>query len=117
MSPSGGAGLGCVLTPTGLGTIVDEGEHVHSVVDVDGKKYLLERPLRADFALISGHKIDGEGNIWYKGSTRNFNVAMATAADKVIAEGDRIVETGDIAPEEVVTSCILVDYIVEGGQA
>ena len=81
MIRAGGAGLGGVLTPTGLGTIVEEGEHVHSVVDVDGKKYLLERPLRADFALISGHKIDGEGNIWYKGSTRNFNVAMATAAD------------------------------------
>lgn len=115
MIRAGGAGLGGVLTPTGLGTVVQDMEHVHSVVEIDGKQYLLERPLRADFALIAGHTIDRAGNIWYKGSTRNFNVVMATAADVVIAEAERIVEIGEIAPESIVTSGVLVDYVVQGG--
>lgn len=118
MIRAGGAGLGGVLTPTGFGTIVEEAEHVHSVVEVDGKRYLLEKPFRADFALISGYKVDKAGNIWYKGTTRNFNEVMATAADTVIAEADHVVEVGEIAPEDVVTSGILVDYVAseEGGK-
>ena len=117
MIRAGGAGLGGVLTPTGLGTLVEEAEHVHSVVEIDGCKFLLERPLRADFAIIAGNKIDKAGNVWYTGSTRNFNVVMATAADVVIAEADNLVEVGAIEPDNVVTQGILVDYIVDGGNA
>lgn len=117
MIRAGGAGLGGVLTPTGLGTIVQDAEHVHSVVAVDGRQYLLERPLRADFAVICGHQIDRAGNVWYKGTTRNFNQVMATAADVVIAEADVIAECGDIRPEDVVTPGILVDYVVDGGES
>jgi acetate CoA/acetoacetate CoA-transferase alpha subunit len=116
MIRAGGAGLGGILTPTGLGTIIEKTEHVHSVVEIDGKKFLLERPLRADFALINGYRMDSKGNIWYKGTTRNLNVVMATAADTVIAEADHVVGIGEIAPENVVTSGILVDYAVEGGE-
>lgn len=115
MIRAGGAGLGGVLTPTGVGTIVEQADHVHSKVEIDGKTYLLERPLRADMALIACHTIDTFGNMWYKGATRNFNQMMATAADTVIAEGERIVDMGGIEPENVVTTGILVDYIVEGG--
>lgn len=111
MIRAGGAGLGGVLTPTGYGTIVQEADHVHSVVEIDGRNYLLERPLRADFALICGYKIDKAGNIWYKGTTRNFNEVMATAADTVIAEAENVVEIGDIAHEDIVTSFVLVDYV------
>lgn len=116
MIRAGGAGLGGVLTPTGLGTIIENAEHVHSVVEVDGKKYLLEHPLHADFALICGYRVDRAGNIWYKGTTRNFNEVMATAAGTVIVEADYVVEIGEIAPEDVVTPGILVDYAVEGGE-
>jgi acetate CoA/acetoacetate CoA-transferase alpha subunit len=111
MIRAGGAGLGGVLTPTGLGTIVQDAEHVHSIVEVDGKKYLLERPLRADFALVCGYRVDKAGNVWYKGTTRNFSLVMATAADTVIAEAENLVEIGEIEPENVVTHGILVDYI------
>lgn len=117
MIRAGGAGLGGVLTPTGLGTIVQDADHVHSVVEIDGRKYLLERPLRADFAVVCGYKIDRAGNIWYKGTTRNFSQMMATAADIVIAEADHVVECGEIEPENVVTSGILVDYVVNGGES
>jgi acetate CoA/acetoacetate CoA-transferase alpha subunit len=111
MIRAGGAGLGGVLTPTGIGTIVQDAEHVHSIVEVDGKNYLLERPLRADFALICGYRVDKAGNVWYKGTTRNFSLVMATAADTVIAEAENLVEVGEIEPENVVTQGILVDYI------
>lgn len=116
MIRAGGAGLGGVLTPTGVGTLIEDAEHVHSKVEIDGKVYLLERPLRADVAIICGHTIDKSGNIWYKGSTRNFNTCMATAADLVIAEADHLVESGVIEPENVVTSGVFVDYIVDGGE-
>ncbi|MDR1292482.1 MAG: 3-oxoacid CoA-transferase subunit A [Clostridiales Family XIII bacterium] len=111
MIRAGGAGLGGVLTPTGIGTIVQDAEHVHSVVEVNEKKYLLERPLRADFALICGYRVDKAGNVWYKGTTRNFSHVMATAADTVIAEAEHLVDVGVIEPENVVTQGILVDYI------
>ncbi len=110
---AGGAGLGGVLTPTGLGTIVAEGKQV---VTVDGKDFLLEPPLRADVAFINGFDIDMNGNVWYKGTTRNFNVYMATAADVVVAEADHLVQLGAIKPEDVVTPGVLVDYIVDGGR-
>ncbi len=113
MIRAGGAGLGGVLTPTGVGTMVEDYEHVHSVVEVDGKKYLLERSLRADIALIGCCKADKCGNLWYRGTTRNFNQVMATAADIVIAEADEIVEIGEIEPENVMTPGVLVDYLIE----
>ncbi len=117
MIRAGGAGLGGVLTPTGVGTIVEDyKDYVHSVQEIDGRKYLLMKPIRADFALISGHIVDTAGNIWYKGATRNFALPMATAADIVIVEADRVVEAGEIEPENVVTSGIFVDYIVDGGK-
>lgn len=109
---SGGAGLGGFLTPTGVGTIVEEGKEK---IVVDGKTYLLEKPLRADVALIAGAKVDKFGNIVYRGATRNFNNLMATAADMVIVEANDIVEIGEIDPNDVITSGIFIDYIVNGG--
>ncbi len=117
MIRAGGAGLGGVLTPTGLGTIAETSEYAARTIDVDGKKYLLMRPLRADVALLSGYRVDRAGNVWYKGTARNLAPVMATAADVVIVEADHLVEVGAIDPENVVTPGILVDYIVEGGSA
>lgn len=115
MIRAGGAGLGGIITPTGVDTIVEEYDHVHGRIEINGKIYLVEKPLRADFALISGYIIDKAGNVWYKGTTRTFNVAMATAADVVIAEADNLVEIGGIEPENIVTSGVYVNYIVDGG--
>ncbi|MPM14727.1 Acetate CoA-transferase subunit alpha [bioreactor metagenome] len=112
MIRAGGAGLGGVLTPTGLGTMVAEGKQV---VNIEGRDYLLEKPIRADFALLSGYKVDRMGNIWYKGTTKNFSPLMAMAADTVICEAEHLVEIGEIEPENVMTSGIFVDYIVNGG--
>lgn len=109
---AGGFGLGGVLTPTGLGTKVEEGKQI---VEVDGKKYLLEKPLRADVALIRAYKADRMGNLTYYGTNRNFNPTMATAADLVIAEVDSIVEIGELNPDTVVTPGILVDFLVVKG--
>lgn len=109
---AGGAGLGGFLTPTGVGTIVEEGKEK---MVVDGKTYLLEKPLRADVALIAGDTVDKFGNIVYHGATRNFNTLMATAADIVIVEAEKVVEVGEINPNDVVTSGIFVDYIIHGG--
>ena len=116
MIRAGGAGLGGVLTPTGVGTIVEDSPLCLGKQTINGKEYLLMQPLRADFALVNGHTIDKFGNIWYKGTTRNFNIVMATAADVVIAEADHLVEVGDIEPENVVTSGAFVNYIVDGGK-
>lgn len=109
-----GAGLGGVLTPTGLGTEVAVGKEI---VIIDGKEFLLEKPLRADVALLRGSIIDEEGNIFYKGTTRNFNPMMATAADLVIAAAEEMVPAGDIPGENVVTPGIFVDYVVGGEPA
>ena len=106
---SGGAGLGGVLTPTGLGTIVEEGKQI---IEVDGKKFLLEKPLRANIAIILGHSVDTIGNVVYSNTARNFNPIMATAADIVIVEAENIVEVGSINPNEVITPRIFVDHIV-----
>ncbi len=106
---SGGNGLGGILTPTGLGTVVAEGKEI---ITVDGKEYLLEKPLRADLALICASKGDKSGNLVYHGTSQNFNPLMATAADVVIAEIDELVEVGEILPEYVKTPAIFVNYIV-----
>ena len=111
---AGGAGLGGVLTPTGLGTDVAQGKEI---VTVDGKDFLLERPLRADVALLHGSVVDADGNIFYKGTTRNFNPLMATAADVVITEAEELVAQGAIQGESIVTPGIFVDYIVGGKRA
>lgn len=111
---AGGAGLGRVLTPTGLGTDVAIGKEI---VSIDGREYLLEKPLRADVALLRGSIVDEDGNIFYRGTTRNFNPLMATAADLVIAAAEEIVPLGGIQGENIVTPGIFVDYIVEGEPA
>ena len=105
-----GAGLGGVLTPTGVGTLVAEGKQV---MNIDGKDYLLEKPLRADIALIGASLGDESGNLVYKGTTQNFNPLMATAADLVIAEVEELVETGELFPELVRTPGIFVDFMVK----
>ena len=105
----GGSGLGGILTPTGIGTIVEENKQK---LIVDGKEYLLETPLRADVAFIKAKKADKAGNLIYDKTARNFNPIMAMAADLVIAEVDEIVEIGAIDPDEVVTPGILVDKII-----
>ena len=115
MIRAGGAGLGGVLTPTGVGTIVEDSPLCLGKQTIDGKEYLLMKALKADVALVNAHTVDTFGNMWYKGTTRNFNVVAATAADVVIAEADNLVEIGDIDPENVVTSGAFVNYIVDGG--
>lgn len=106
----GGAGLGGFLTTTGMGTVVAEGK---PVVQVDGKEYLLEKPLRADIALVGASLGDKSGNLVYKGTSQNFNPLMASAADLVIAEIEDLVEVGELFPELVKTPGIFVDYIIE----
>lgn len=107
---AGGAGLGGVLTPIGVGTPVAEGKD-HLLID--GKTYLLEKALRADVALIYGSKVDEKGNIYYHEATRNFNPLMATAADCVMVEAQEIVKTGEIDPHLVMTPSLFVNYIVK----
>lgn len=108
---AGGAGLGGILTATGLGTEVQANKEVF---DIGGEKYLLELPLHADFALIRASIADKKGNLYYSGTTRNFNALMATAADTVIVATEELVEIGEIKPEVVMTPGIFVDYLVEG---
>ena len=105
-----GAGLGGFLTPTGVGTIVEEGKQR---INVDGRDYLLEKPLRAEIALLKAHKADRSGNLIYRLATRNFNPLMAMAAKIVIAEVDEIVETGKLDPDAVHTPGIFIDYLVQ----
>lgn len=107
---SAGAGLGGFLTPTGIGTVVQEGKQI---INVDGVDYILEKPLFADIAIICASVSDTIGNLAYKGSTQNFNPIMATAAKTVIAEAEEIVEVGQIEPENVRTQSIFVKYIVK----
>lgn len=107
---SGGAGLGGVLTPVGLGTVVEQGKEK---IVIDGKTFLLERPLHADLAVIGASICDKKGNIFYKGTCQNFNTLMATAADVVVAEAEELVEVGEIAMESVHVPAILVNYIIK----
>ncbi|MET4879294.1 acetate CoA-transferase subunit alpha [Morganella morganii] len=105
----GGAGLGGFLTPTGVGTVVEEGKQK---ITLDGRDYLLELPLRADLALIQAQKADPLGNLTYDLSTRNFNPLMALAADITIAEPDEMVAVGDIAPDCVATPGAIIDWLI-----
>ena len=107
----GGAGIGGFLTETGVGTIVEEGKQKIKIAE---KEYLLELPLRADIALIRGSIVDKQGNIFYNGSTRNFNPLIAAAADFVLVGAEKIVEIGELDPNYVMTPGIFVDYIVGG---
>ena len=107
---AGGCGLGGILTQTGMGTIVAEGKQI---VNVDGKDYLLEKPLRADIALVGASLGDKAGNLVYRGTSQNFNPLMASAADLVIADINELVEVGEIAAENVKTPSIMVDFIVK----
>jgi acetate CoA/acetoacetate CoA-transferase alpha subunit len=109
---AGGCGLGGVLTPTGVGTLVEEGKQK---IDVNGKPYLLETALRADFALVHAFLADYLGNLTYALTARNFNPVMAMAADTVIVTAEHIVPVGVIAPDHVVTPGPLVDYLVTNG--
>jgi acetate CoA/acetoacetate CoA-transferase alpha subunit len=106
---AGGCGLGGVLTPTGVGTVVEEGKQK---IKVGGKDYLLETALRADFALVHAFLADYAGNLSYALTARNFNPVMAMAADTVIVTAEHIVPVGVIAPDHVVTPGPLVDYLV-----
>ena len=96
------------MTPTGIGTNIADGKKVY---ELDNKKYLFEKPISADFALIYGTKADKYGNVAYYGTTRNCNTVMATAADTVIVQADEVVECLD--PNEVVIPGLFIDYIVE----
>jgi 3-oxoacid CoA-transferase A subunit len=104
-----GAGLGGFYTKTGVGTDLAEGREVR---EIDGERYLFEKPLRADFALIRARRADTLGNLTYYKTARNFNPDMAAAAEVVIAEVDEIVEAGTLDPERVVTPHPYVDYLV-----
>lgn len=112
MIRAGGSGLGGVLTPTGVGTEVEESPYVDRKVIIKNKEYLLMKPLHADFALLEGYKVDKAGNIWYKGTQRNFAPLMAFAADIVMVEAENLVEVGEIEPENVHTPGVLVNYII-----
>ncbi|MGA9038885.1 MAG: 3-oxoacid CoA-transferase subunit A [Pseudolabrys sp.] len=109
---AGGSGLGGVLTSTGVGTVVEEGKQK---IEVDGKSYLLETALHADFALINAFLADYLGNLSYVLTSRNFNPIIAMAADTTIVAAEHIVPVGLIAPDHVVTPAALVDYIVANG--
>ena len=106
---AGGYGLGGVLTSTGLGTVVEEGKQK---IEVDGRTYLVETALRADFALIHAFLADYIGNLAYALTARNFNPVVAMAGDTVIASADHIVPVGVIPPDNVVTPATIVDYLI-----
>jgi acetate CoA/acetoacetate CoA-transferase alpha subunit len=106
---AGGFGLGGVLTPTGVGTIVEEGKRR---IEVDGKSYLLETALRADFALVHAFLADYSGNLAYALTARNFNPVIAMAGNTVIATAEHIVPVGVIAPDHVVTPAPIIDYLI-----
>ena len=107
-----GTGLGGILTPTGVGTVIEKNKQT---MIVDGKKFIFEKPIGADFALIYGTKVDKFGNVAYYGTTRNLNTVMATAAETVIVEADEFVDCLD--PNDVIIPGLFIDYIVvkEGG--
>ncbi len=106
-----GAGLGGILTPTGVGTIVEDN---NETMIINGKKFIFEEPIDADYALIYGTKVDKFGNVAFEGTTRNLNTIMATAADTVIIQAEEIVECLD--PNEVIIPGLFIDYIVEGNK-
>lgn len=105
-----GMGLGAVFTPTGYGTLLAEGKETRTI---DGKDYVLEYPIKADFALIKAYKGDRWGNLVYNKSARNFGPIMATAADVTIAQVSEVVELGALDPEVIVTPGIFVQHVIE----
>ena len=110
---AGGAGIPAFYTPTGYGTMIAEGKETR---EFDGRMYVLEKALRADFAFIKAWKGDRWGNLMYRKTARNYNPVMATAADYVIAEVEELVELGSIPPDQVHTPGIYVDAIFQGTQ-
>ena len=106
-----GSGLGGFLTPTGVGTIVEEGKQK---LTVDGREYLLELPIRAEIALLHAWKADTSGNLIYRGASRNFNPLMAMAADLVVVSAEEIVEVGELDPDMVATPGAVVDMLIKG---
>ncbi len=108
---AGGAGIGGFYTPTGFGTVVAKGKETRVI---DGRNYVYELPLKADFAFVKAHTGDTLGNLVYRRTARNFNPMMATAARVTIAEVERLVDPGAIAPDHVTTPGIFVRYILQG---
>jgi 3-oxoacid CoA-transferase subunit A len=108
---AGGAGIGGFFTPTGYGTLIAEDKETRTI---DGTPYVLERPLKADFAFVKAWKGDRAGNLVYRKTARNFNPVMATAASVTIAEVEELVEPGAIDPDHVVTPGIFVRHIFKG---
>ena len=106
-----GAGIPAFFTPTGVGTVVADGKETRLI---DGREYVLERALGADFAFVKAWKADRLGNLVYRRTTRNFNPMMATAARTTIVEVEEIVATGALDPEAIVTPSIFVDILVQG---
>lgn len=106
---AGGAGLGGVLTPTGLGTIVEQGK---TKIEVNGKEYLVEPALKAQVAVVKAYKADSQGNLVFRYSSRNFNPLMATAADYVVAEAEHLVPAGQIDPDGVMLPGLFIDAVV-----
>ena len=104
-----GFGLGGVLTATGVGTVVEEGKRK---LEIDGQEYLLELPLRADFALLQAFLADYLGNLTYALTARNFNPVMAMAAETIIADAEHVVPVGMISPDHVMTPAAIVDYVI-----
>jgi len=124
---AGGAGIGGVLTPTGVHTLMEEGKQlleydtvtrkfhfVESDTPQSGKRFILERPLKADVALIHAWKADKMGNVVYRRTSRNFNEVFATAGEHVIVEAEQIVEIGELDPDEIMTPGFIVDAVVQG---
>jgi 3-oxoacid CoA-transferase subunit A len=108
---AGGAGIGAFFTPTAFGTIVAEGKETRVI---DGRPYVLEHPLKADFAFVKAYRGDHLGNLVYRKTARNFNPMMATAAAVTVAEVEELVEPGTLDPESIVTPGIFVRYIFRG---
>ena len=110
---AGGAGIGGFFTPTGYGTIVAEGKETRVI---DGRPYVLEMPLKAEFAFVKAHRGDSLGNLVYRKTARNFNPLMATAGKVTIAEVEELVKPGVLNPNDVITPGIFVNYILQGPQ-
>lgn len=108
---AGGAGIAAFYTPTGVGTVIAEGKEMR---EFDGRKFVLEKALKADVAFIKAYQADSHGNLTFRKTARNFNPVMATAADFVIAEAESVVEAGQLSPDLIITPGIFVDVVVQG---
>lgn len=108
---AGGAGIGGFYTPTGVGTVIENGKEKKIF---NGREYILELPLKADFAFVKAYKADPYGNLIYRKTARNFNPMMATAADFTIAEVEEIVPVGGLDPEQIATPGIYVNMVIKG---